>query len=256
VSAVSPTHRFSKTAEDYERHRPGYPLELIEWIAETCRTKKGARVVDLGCGTGIATRLLAGCGYDVVGVEPNEPMRERAESVGGARYVAGSAEETGLPDASADLVVAAQAFHWFEPKATMRELARILAPGGGCAAFWNVRAKTALLRDYDAVLQRFVTRYEDRPQAEPTLEVIARSAGVDVLGMTELANVQRLDKEGLLGRAHSSSYVANDVKDTGALDRALGQLFDRHARGGAVDFAYRTLAVAWTIDPRALQPDA
>ena len=67
--------------------------------------------------------------------------------------------------------------------------------------------------------------------------------------MTELANVQRLDKEGLLGRAHSSWYVAHEVKDLPALDRALGQLFDRHARGGAVDFAYRTLAIAWTVSP-------
>lgn len=252
MSQASPTQRFSKTAEDYERHRPGYPLELVEWIGETCRTPPGAlgarppRVVDLGCGTGISTRLLAGCGYDVVGVEPNEDMRERAESVGGARYVAGRAEATGLPDGSADLVVAAQAFHWFDVPATMKEILR-LAPKGAASAFWNVRAKTAMLRDYDAVLKRFVAGYDERPQAESTLEAIARADGVAVLGMTELANVQRLDKEGLLGRAHSSSYVAHEVKDLPALDRALGQLFDRHARGGAVDFAYRTLAIAWTV---------
>jgi SAM-dependent methyltransferase len=253
VSDVSPTTRFSKTAEDYERYRPGYPLELVEWIAETCRTPKGARVVDLGCGTGISTRLLAGCGYDVTGVEPNEPMRERAENVGGARYVAGRAEATGLPDGSADLAVAAQAFHWFDIGPTMRELARILTPAGAASAFWNVRAKTAMLRDYEAVLKRFVPKYDDRPQAEPTLEAIARADGVEVLGMTELANVQRLDRDGLLGRAHSSSYVANDARERDALDRALGQLFDRHARGGSVDFAYRTLAIAWKIDPRALR---
>ena len=253
MNDVSPTQRFSKTAEDYERYRPGYPLELVDWVAETCRVAKGARVVDLGCGTGISTRLLAGCGYDVVGVEPNEPMRERATSVGGARYVAGLAEATGLPDASADLVVAAQAFHWFDVKPTMKEIARILAPAGAACAFWNVRAKTAMLRDYEGVLKRFVSKYEERPQAEPTLEAIARADGVDVLGMTELANVQSLDRDGLLGRAHSSSYVANEPGERDALDRALGQLFDKHARGGSVDFAYRTLAIAWKLDAGALR---
>ena len=110
-----------------------------------------------------------------------------------------------------------------------------------------------MLRDYEGVLKRFVSKYEDRPQAEPTLEAIARADGVDVLGMTELANVQQLDRDGLLGRAHSSSYVANEPRERDAIDRALGQLFDKHARGGSVDFAYRTLAIAWKLDAGALR---
>jgi SAM-dependent methyltransferase len=260
---VDPTARFGKTAEDYERYRPGYPLHLVDWVAETCHAPKGARgsggvpqqtrLVDLGAGTGISARLFAGCGYDVVGVEPSEEMRERAAAVGGARYVEGCAEATGLPDASADLVIAGQAFHWFEREPTMREIARLLAPGSpspAACAFWNVRAKTAALREYDAVLKEFVARYDERPTAEPTMEAIEACPGVTVLGRTELANVQQLDREGLLGRAHSSSYVAHDAINIAGLDRALGQLFDKHSRGGAVDFAYRTLAIAWTIDIR------
>ena len=247
MTSASATERFGKTADDYERFRPGYPLELVAWVTATCGTPAEGSVVDLGSGTGIASRLFGGQGFPVVGVEPNEAMRERAEHGGGATYVKGTAEATGRPARSADLVIAAQAFHWFALEPTFQELGRILKPHGAACAFWNVRRSTAILRDYDTALARFVTNYGERPQAETTIHAIASAPRATVLGQTELANVQQLDREGLLGRARSSSYVAHDATDLAALERALGEVFARHARGGVVDFAYRTLAIAWRV---------
>src|SRR4029077_10278716 len=104
--------------------------------------KGDALLVDVGCGTGISTRQFAGHGVQVIGVEPNDAMRARAEAEPGAatiRYIKGTAEATGLPDGCATAVLAAQAFHWFDAPAALREFHRILRPGGAVAVLGNER---------------------------------------------------------------------------------------------------------------------
>jgi SAM-dependent methyltransferase len=88
---MDPRERFTATVDRYARHRPDYPEALLDWLAGLV---SGRRAVDLGAGTGILTRQLAARGWDVVGVEPNAAMRERAAAAGGT-YVDGSAEATG-----------------------------------------------------------------------------------------------------------------------------------------------------------------
>src|SRR5688572_1375909 len=127
---MDPRERFTATVDAYRRHRPDYPPALFEWLAGI----PGRRAVDLGAGTGIFTRMLAQRGWEAVGVEPNAAMRDAAISAGGARYVDGSAEATGLPDARADLVIGAQAFHWFDLDRTLPEIDRISAAGGRAVA--------------------------------------------------------------------------------------------------------------------------
>jgi SAM-dependent methyltransferase len=125
---------FGQVAERYDRYRPGYaPAALVWALGERPR-----RVMDLGAGTGILSRLLRQLGHDVIAVEPDEQMRTRlAEVSPGIHAVGGRAEEIPLADGSVDAVVAGQAYHWFDRDRTHAELARVLRPDGVFAAFWN-----------------------------------------------------------------------------------------------------------------------
>jgi ubiquinone/menaquinone biosynthesis C-methylase UbiE len=126
---------FDSVADVYERSRPEYAPDALAWIARRLRLD---RVLDLGAGTGKLTRQLVALGADVVAVEPGDEMRAvLARSVPGVDVRAGSAEEIPLEDASVDAITVAQAFHWFRVNEALREMHRVLRPGGGFALLWN-----------------------------------------------------------------------------------------------------------------------
>jgi SAM-dependent methyltransferase len=246
---VDSRQRFSATVDAYDRFRPGYPDALVDWLVALAGLTPGARVVDLGCGTGISSRLFAARGFDVVGVEPNDSMRERAEAKGGGpRYVRGEAVATGQPDASARLVVAAQAFHWFDVPPTMRELARILVPGGRAAAFWNVRASSAFQDGYEALLVKYSSEYRLMKASGNPVQRIRDFAGALDPREAEFPYPRPLDREALLGLVNSSSYIVHGVDDRAGFDRELAALFDAHvAADGTIDFATHTSVIAWRL---------
>src|ERR1700753_2775966 len=127
---------FGGAAAAYERGRPPYPPEALDWLLPP-----GARrVLDLGAGTGKLTRELVARGLDVVAVEPLEGMRaELSRVLPGTPVRAGSAEEIPLPDGAVDTVLAAQAWHWVTPERAAPEVARVLRPGGTLGLVWNER---------------------------------------------------------------------------------------------------------------------
>jgi SAM-dependent methyltransferase len=126
---------FVDVADAYERGRPEYTPAVAEAIVAELGIAPEARVLDLAAGTGKLTRALLGAGLDVVAVEPQAQLREiLAASVGGELVLEGFAEEIPLPDASVAAVTVADAFHWFDHVAALREIQRVLIPGGGLAA--------------------------------------------------------------------------------------------------------------------------
>ena len=126
---------FERVADVYERARPQYAPDALAWLAERLPLR---RVLDLGAGTGKLTRQLVELGADVIAVEPGDEMRAVLQRVlPEVEALAGSAEAIPLPDASVDVVTAAQAFHWFRTGEALAEIHRVLRPGGGFAFMWN-----------------------------------------------------------------------------------------------------------------------
>lgn len=125
-------------AAEYERHRPDYPEEALRWAIDRIGLPAGARVLDVGAGTGKLTRGLVALGLEVVAVEPGGPMlAELRKAVPEAEAHEASAESIPLPEASVDAGFAGQAFHWFDPARALPELHRVIKPEGGLALIWN-----------------------------------------------------------------------------------------------------------------------
>jgi SAM-dependent methyltransferase len=129
---------FETVAAEYERHRPEYPEAALRWAADELGLEPGARVLDLGAGTGKLTRGLVGVGFEVVAVEPGAPMlAQLREVVPEVEAHEGSAESIPLPGESVDAAFAGQAFHWFDRDQALPELHRVICAGGGLALLWN-----------------------------------------------------------------------------------------------------------------------
>lgn len=127
---------FGAAADAYERGRPPYPADAVAWLL----AGTGPRVVDVGAGTGKLTRQLRDLGREVTAVEPSAGMRSRlAAALPDVRLLEGGAENLPLPDASADALLAAQAWHWVDTDKAIPEAARVLAPGGVLGLVWNIR---------------------------------------------------------------------------------------------------------------------
>jgi SAM-dependent methyltransferase len=129
---------FESVAAEYERHRPDYPEEALHWAAEQLGLAEGARVLDVGAGTGKLTRGLVALGFDVVAVEPGGPMLAQLRAaVPEAEAHEAPAEAIPLPDGSVEAAFAGQAYHWFDRERALPELQRVIVPGGGLALLWN-----------------------------------------------------------------------------------------------------------------------
>ena len=131
--------RFSGFADTYDAHRPSPPGVLVDVLTQLAEVARPRLVVDLGSGTGKSTRVWIGRADRVIGIEPNADMRRQAEALqhqadGVLEYRDGTAADTGLPDACADILTCCQSFHWMEPASTLAEVARVLRPGGVFAA--------------------------------------------------------------------------------------------------------------------------
>nr|BBH86325.1 hypothetical protein KTC_10760 [Thermosporothrix sp. COM3] len=131
-------------ANSYDRARPTPPPALLDLLTQLIATPQPALVVDLGSGTGLSSAVWADRAQRVIGIEPNADMRKVAmhklklqniPATAHIEYREGVAHQTGLPDACANIVTAAQAFHWMEPTSTLAEVARILRPGGLFAVY-------------------------------------------------------------------------------------------------------------------------
>jgi ubiquinone/menaquinone biosynthesis C-methylase UbiE len=242
-----PTKRFSDRVDNYVKYRPTYPPEVLDYLKSKCELSADSLIADVGAGTGIFTKLLLDSDYKVFAVEPNQPMLDAAiEQLSGNKKftpVSGTAGATTLPNHSIDMIVCAQAFHWFSNENTRVEFNRILKPNGKAALIWNNRAINTdqFSVEYDALLKNDSVDYNKvnhQNIKDIDFKVFFKDGKYIV---KKFPNAQVFDEEGLIGRSFSSSYVPPQGSDKGNVFlKLLKELFDKYNEDGKITFHYQT----------------
>jgi ubiquinone/menaquinone biosynthesis C-methylase UbiE len=240
-------NRFSNRVENYIKYRPDYPEGIITFLLEQDVLNNSSVIADIGSGTGISAELFLKNGNIVYGVEPNKEMREAAERLlhnySDFKSVNATAEQTTLPDQSIDLIIAGQAFHWFDKQKCKEEFKRILKPGGTVVLMWNDRRtdSTQFLQNYEDFIKMFATDYLEVNHKNIDEEIFDSFFGKGNYRMKAFDNFQYFDLEGLKGRILSSSYMpAEDHKDFTFMMSVLKKIFNRFAENGKVTIEYDT----------------
>lgn len=245
--AADSTERFTSRAGDYAAARPGYPPGIASTLIAELQLPPQAVVADIGSGTGLSCEPFLRAGLTVIGVEPNEAMRAEGDRQLAAfarfRSVAGTAEATTLPQASVDLLISAQAFHWFDIGPARAEALRILKRPPRAALIWNDRVSTgsAFAEGYEQLLLDYGIEYTKIRHRHAHEDSVAAFFGHHEFRVASLANPTVLDYPTLLARVNSASYVPKpDHPNYAPMTGRLRRLFDAAQEGGRVSMDYVT----------------
>lgn len=256
MSGSDPTRRFSDRVGYYVRSRPGYPTVLVDRLEQATGLAVGpdCTIADVGSGTGLSSGMFLARGATVFAVEPNAEMRRAAESAWGGdpnfRSLDGRSEATTLPPTSVDLVVAGQAFHWFDRPATRREFANIARPPGWVALFWNTRRAhgSAFSQGYERLIAEFGTDYRSVRHENIDAAELAEFYGNGNFTTMKFDNRQTVDADGFRARLLSSSYLPGDGHPRReAMLAAADRLFTDHQSSGHVEIEYDTELYVGTL---------
>ncbi|MBY0357202.1 MAG: class I SAM-dependent methyltransferase [Candidatus Obscuribacterales bacterium] len=240
-----PLERFKGLADLYARFRPDYPEEAIDYIFAHCQLKSGMKLIDVGCGTGISSRIMASRGLTVVGLEPNEDMLKAAQKASTnlpITYVQGQAEATNFAAESFNAVLCAQSFHWFNPEKAFAEFHRLLKSDGSLILIWNERS------DSNPFTKAYSELISQLPETK-SVEMSRGTAGEPLLSCSLFKrstkkcflHEQQLNQEGLLGRAFSTSYVPKETTAEGqSFKQSLLALFAKYQESDSVTMLYET----------------
>lgn len=238
------TERFSNRVENYARFRPHYPNEIIPFLKKQVGLSKHSIIADIGSGTGLSAEIFLKNGNKVFGIEPNKEMREAAVELfkkdKNFISVEATAENTSLPDSSVNLIVAGQAFHWFDRELAKKEFQRIVAPEGHLVLMWNDRKMdSGFQQAYEGLLNDFAVDYEQVNHRNVGEAAIRAFFSPFPYFFHSFSNSQSFDLESLKGRLLSSSFAPldNDPNYKPMMGR-LEQIFKEFSLDSRVEFAY------------------
>lgn len=240
------TERFSDRVDNYIKYRPHYPDGIIPYLQQETGLTPQTIIADIGVGTGISSLPFLDNGNTVWGVEPNREMRQAAEKIL-ARFpsfkaVSGSAEHTMLPDASVDMILAGQAFHWFNHESAKAEFIRITRKGAYAALIWNERLTgTGFEAAYEKLLLDFAIDYNEVDHRKIGPAQLNAFYGAGGYKEHTFNNAQIFDFAALKGRLLSSSYAPNTTHPLfEPMLVRLEDIFGKYNEQGMVKFHYTT----------------
>jgi len=214
---------FGKVADAYAASRPDYPVEAVRWLVPV----PGSRVLELGAGTGKLTEALIAEQHRVTATDPAHAMLKRLRKrFRTTRAIQSAAEHIPVHAGAMDVVVAAQAFHWFDHDRTLAEVARVLRPGGTLSLVWNYRDESV---PWVRRLSRIIGA--ESMQVDP-VEMLEESELFDGIETTTFRHWQQVDRESLIGLVESRSSIATmGDRDRSAVLEQVGALYDDYGRG-------------------------
>ena len=193
----------------YEGARPEFPGSAIDWLCEQLRITSSTRLLDLAAGTGRSTRPLYEHTHEIVAVEPVPEMREVLRgALPAIEVLDGTAEQIPLPDASVDVVVVAQAFHWFDAERALAEISRVLRPDGMLGLAWHSPDRS------DPLQEAFRAIVEQNRNGAPIhlshdADRYVRAGALIKVAETEIRDVHAYDADRLVALALSTSHFAS-----------------------------------------------
>jgi SAM-dependent methyltransferase len=238
------TKLFSDKVDNYVLYRPHYPKEIIAFLSKQIGLNPHWTIADIGSGTGISSEWFLQNGNRVYAVEPNDEMRKAAEAAfrNARNFVSvnGTAEATTLHDKSIDLVMAGQAFHWFERNLFRKESQRIATPDAQLLLMWNERNLDSELQvAYEKMLLELTPGYKQVSHRMVDEKAIAAFFSPQTLFTHSLPNTQSFDLVGLKGRLLSCSYAPLEGQPNyQPVMQRLEQLFEKFNTNGQVVFEY------------------
>jgi len=232
--------RFTGRVEDYERYRLGYPYEMMNTLKSECKLRWRHFIADIGAGTGLLSQIFLEYGNAVIAIEPNAEMRTACERLcmvwPGLTVKNATAEDTGLADASVDVIGVGRAIHWFDFDAAMREFHRILRPDGWIVLAANGRSCLSHQEhelehifaehapDYKHVKERYRVHHQVVPQLRP--ESLVRK---------KIHGEQHLTLDHFLGQVQSYSWTPHPGHPGHEpMQQALREHFDRWQVAGVL----------------------
>lgn len=236
--------KFTGKADLYEKYRPTYPSELIDWLYDNTEAET---VADVGAGTGKFTGCLAAKPWKITAVEPNSNMRSKL-NIKGVKVVNGTAENTGLADNSVDLVTTAQAFHWFDRDKFKAECMRILKPAGSLAIVYNERRMSD---DYcperDEIFKKYCGKAKVRhicTDSDEEGEQYLKDGFFTEVKTFALNSDKQVNLEGFIGRELSSSVaLKEDNPKYNEFKQELINIFNKYQKDGKVTI--KTVSVCY-----------
>ncbi len=238
---------FNGASSFYSKYRPTYPHDIIDTLSEMIGFNRDWVVADIGSGTGILTSLFLGNGNHVKCVEPNREMREMSmrnlSGTDNVDFTDGTGESTGLPDASVDLVVCGQSFHWMKAEQAMQEFSRILRGMKWVALIWNDRViePGTFTWEYEAVVRKYSSGYHSTGSTVLDWENL-RSLFRNNYGKFQFPNVQKLTRDAVIGRYRSASYaITQDDPAYWKMIDDFSSIFKRFETNGTVEIVHQTV---------------
>lgn len=236
-----------KGAAEYADVRPGYPAAAVDGLLARAPRRTPLLAADIGAGTGKFTRTLTQRGVEVIAVDPSPAMRaELAHAIPAPLQIRdATAESTGLPSSSVDMVTWAQCFHWLDQPAATAEAARILRPGGIAAAIWNqMDVEVPWVHRLSRIMRSGDVRRRDRgPDFGPRFETPE---------LIEVAWSDRISPESIFALARTrSSYLKSDSAGRERMQENLRWYLYDHlgfTPESTVDLPYTTFV--WVADVR------